>query len=126
MKLTPLGFALLLLAAGCSAPQSSSSSSANGAAPGVGVFAETSQGLVPLSAFGLRISSTLPVRNAPASVPKVSGVTKFVINVPNSRANETKLYWVPDLNLIFANNLEPLPTHAESGSHGETTEFQAL
>ena len=120
MRVNPLGFILVLLTVSCGTPQNSQTSGAI-SAPGVGVFADTDHGLVPLSAFGLRLSSTLPVRNRPMSVPSVGSVSRFVINVPNARASEAKIYWIPNLNLIFANNLEPLPTHIESGAHGETT-----
>jgi len=121
MKMNPLGFILVLFAVSCGAPQSSQPGAGASAAPGVGVFADTDRGLMALSAFGLRLSSALPVRNTPMSVPAVGSVSRFVINVPNARASDAKLYWVPSLNLIFANNLEPLPTHVESGAHGETT-----
>jgi hypothetical protein len=105
---------------GCSGSETSKTAPA-AAAPSVGVFAETDHGLVPLSAFGLKLSSTLPVRNTPMSVPNVGPVTQFVINVPNTRAADAKVYWVPNLNLIFANNIEPLPVETAAGSHGETT-----
>lgn len=112
---------MCVLFAGACAEQPKSGAATPAQVQEVGVFADTGQGLIPLSAFGLRLSTIMPVKTTPISVPKVSKAAGFIVNLPEARGAELKLYWVPDLNLIFSGNLTALPATIEAGANGMTT-----
>ena len=112
----------LFLFVGCSAPPASapaaSETAASGSAAVSGVQANTDKGMITLSAFYYGVAKELPVGTIPSTVPKVGEIKEFVVNIPGAKASDAAVYWVNDLDHVWADS--QVPVHSEVKSEGTT------
>jgi hypothetical protein len=65
----------------------------------LGAYAETSNGIVELPVYGVEdhniMTETMDFKFS-GPIPTLTGVTSFVVNIPDTRISEAKLYLLPD------------------------------
>jgi len=115
-----VSLALSLFVCACTAPPASAPAASETASATTvsGVQANTDKGMMTLSAFYYGNAKELPVGTIPSTVPKVVTINAFVVNVPGAKASDAAVYWVNDLDHVWADS--QVPVHSEVKTEGST------
>ena len=84
----------------------------------IGVFASTNRGLLELTSYGEQHSMTGYDLHKVVDAPKVTRLTSFYVNMPDSKITNSKIFWAPKLNSTFEEKDQPsLDADIETGKN---------